>query len=48
MKKLKPSSEAAKEQIEKTYNYLYDRKDKINYGKAKRGGFHIGSGGIES
>lgn len=48
MKRMKPSSIAAEEQIKKTIGYLSRRKDKVNYGSLKRGGFHIGSGGIES
>ncbi len=45
---MKPSSEAAREQIEKTIGYLRRIKEKVNYGALKRGGCHIGSGGIES
>lgn len=48
IKRMKPESDAAKDQIEKTVRYLTDRKDMINYGSMKRGGFHIGSGAIES
>jgi len=45
---MKPSSDSAKEQIDKTIGYLSERTDKVNYGALKRGGYHIGSGGIES
>ena len=45
---MKPSSDSAKEQIDKTIDYLTERTDKCNYGALKRGGYHIGSGGIES
>jgi hypothetical protein len=48
IKRMKPKSDDAQEQIEKTVRYLTERKDMINYGSLKRGGFHIGSGGIES
>ena len=48
IKRMKPKSDTAKEQIEKTVRYLNDRKDMINYGALKKGGYHIGSGGIES
>lgn len=48
IKRMKPTSEAAGEQIEKTLVYLSNQKDKVDYGKLKRGGYHIGSGGIES
>jgi hypothetical protein len=45
---MKPQSDEAKDQIDKTVRYLDERKDMVNYGSLKRGGFHIGSGGIES
>lgn len=48
IKRMKPKSDEAKEQIEKTVRYLEERKDMVNYGSLKRGGFQIGSGGIES
>ena len=48
IKRMKPTSDSAKEQIDKTIHYLSERKDMINYGSLKRGGYHIGSGGIES
>ncbi len=46
--RMKPSSNTAKEQIKKTLRYLSKRKDKVDYGSFRRGGYHIGSGGIES
>jgi len=48
IKRMDPKSEAAKNQIDKTVGYLNERKEMINYGSLKRGGYHIGSGGIES
>jgi hypothetical protein len=48
IKRMKPTSDEAKDQIDKTVRYLDERKDMVNYGSLKRGGFHIGSGGIES
>ena len=48
IKRMKPSSDAAREQIKKTLRYLSKRKDKVDYGSFRRGGYHIGSGGIES
>ena len=48
IKRMKPSSDAAREQIEKTICYLSNHKDKVHYGSSRRGGYHIGSGGIES
>jgi hypothetical protein len=48
IKRMKPNSEAAQEHIDKTAGYLEQRNEMVNYGALKRGGFHIGSGGIES
>jgi hypothetical protein len=48
IKRMAPVSDAAKDQIDKTVKYLSKRKDMINYDSIKRGGYHIGSGGIES
>jgi hypothetical protein len=48
LKRMKPSSDDAREQINKTIGYLSKRRDKTSYGALKRGGYHIGSGGIES
>lgn len=48
IKGLKATSDEAKEEKEKTFRYLTKRKDKINYGAARRGGYDIGSGAIES
>ena len=45
IKRMKPTSDTAKEQIDKTIHYLSERKDMINYGSLKRGGYQIGSGG---
>ena len=42
------SSDAAKEQIEKTLRYLSKHKDHADHGSLKRNGYHILSGGIES
>jgi hypothetical protein len=48
MREMQPSSEAAKEQIDKTQQYLSERKGNVDYGSLKRGGYHIGSGAMES
>ncbi len=48
IKRMKPRTDEAKDQIQKTVRYLSERKDMVNYGSLKRGGYHIGSGGIES
>ena len=48
LKRMIPASPEAAEEIRKLVNYLTVHKDKINYGKLRRGGYHIGSGAIES
>jgi hypothetical protein len=48
IKSIQPASDDARKQIDKTIGYLTERKDMIKYGALKRGGYHIGSGGIES
>lgn len=48
MKRMNPSSPEAQEQIKTTLQYLTKHKNRLDYGAAKRGGYHIGSGAIES
>jgi hypothetical protein len=48
IERMKASSESAEEEIDKTVRYLNERKEMIKYGSFRRGGYHIGSGGIES
>jgi hypothetical protein len=48
MKRMSPSSPEAQKKIASTLQYLTKHKNRLNYGAAKRGGFHIGSGAIES
>jgi hypothetical protein len=45
---MKPTSQEAREKINDVVRYLSNHKDKVNYGAARRGGYHIGSGAIES
>ncbi len=45
---LEVNTDEVQKEKEKTFRYLEKRKDKINYGAAKRGGYNIGSGAIES
>ena len=45
---MEPKTEAIEEKIAKLCNYLSDHKNKTRYGAAKRAGYHIGSGAIES
>ena len=46
--RMKPTSPEAKKKIKDVVRYLSNHKEKVNYGAAKRGGYHIGSGAIES
>jgi hypothetical protein len=48
IKRMQPANEAARECIRKIVNYLSNNKDRFNYHGARRGGYAIGSGGIES
>jgi hypothetical protein len=48
IKRMKPTSQEAREKINDVVRYLSNHKDKVNYGAARRGGYHIGSGAIES
>jgi hypothetical protein len=48
MKIMEPKSDNSKEKIEKAIGYLTSHKDRTNYATAKRAGYHIGSGAIES
>jgi len=48
MNQMNPASEDAKEKNIKAVRYLSKRKEKVNFGAIKKGGYHIGSGAIES
>jgi len=48
IKRMEASSPEAKEKIKDVLRYLSNHKDKMDYGAAKRAGYHIGSGAIES
>jgi hypothetical protein len=48
LKIMAPVSFEAQEKIEKAIGYLTNNKERANYGTAKRAGYHIGSGAIES
>ena len=45
---MEPKTEETEEKITKLCNYLSDHENKTRYGAAKRAGYHIGSGAIES
>lgn len=48
IKRMKATSPETQKRIEATLQYLTKHKNRLDYGAAKRGGFHIGSGAIES
>ena len=48
IKRMEPTSPEAKEKIKDVLRYLSNHKDKMDYGAARRAGYHIGSGAIES
>ena len=48
LKIMQPVSSEAEEKITDAVRYLSKRKNQVNYGTAKRAGYHIGSGAIES
>lgn len=48
IKRMKPVNDTARNLIRKTATYLNNNKNRFNYHGAKRGGYAIGSGGIES
>ena len=45
---MKPPNNAAKEEIRKLITYLTHNRDRIHYRSDRKGGYPIGSGGIES
>jgi hypothetical protein len=45
---MQPASPEAQEKIAEVIRYLSKRKDQVNYGSAKRAGYQLGSGAIES
>ena len=48
IKRMKPASPEASKLIDKTAAYLKKHAKRLDYGTAKLGGYHIGSGAIES
>lgn len=45
---MEPRDPEASEEIRKLVGYLTNNRDRVNYGFARKGGYPIGSGGIES
>ena len=48
LKRMKPKNNIVKEQIRQLIGYLQNNRHRTNYGSARKGGYPIGSGGIES
>ncbi len=48
LKRMKPETDSAAEEIRKLIGYLKNNEERTNYGKVRKGGYPIGSGGIES
>ncbi len=48
LRSVEPVSSKAKEKLDGAIRYLINHEEGVNYGKARRGGYHIGSGAIES
>ena len=48
LRRMQPASEEALKAIDNCWVYLQNHRDRTHYGKLRRGGYPIGSGGIES
>jgi hypothetical protein len=48
LKRMKAASEVAAKAISNCWDYLHDHQNRLHYRKFRRGGYPIGSGGIES
>ena len=48
LRRMKAKTDDAAEKITSLRNYLFEHRKRVNYGAARRGGYHIGSGAIES
>jgi hypothetical protein len=48
LRRMQPASEEALKAIDNCWVYLQHHRDRTHYGKLRRGGYPIGSGGIES
>lgn len=48
LQRMKPRNEEASVEIEKALSYLENNKERLNYGSLRKGGYPLGSGGIES
>ena len=48
LRRMQPTSEEALKAIDNCWVYLNDHRGRTNYGKLRRGGYPLGSGGMES
>jgi hypothetical protein len=48
LKRMQPTSEEAAQAIANCWAYLYEHRSRTHYRKLRRGGYPLGSGGIES
>ena len=48
LRRMQPASEEARKAIDNCWVYLHAHRDRTHYGKLRRGGYPIGSGGVES
>jgi hypothetical protein len=48
LRRMQPASEEAHKAIDNGWAHLHAHRDRMHYGKLRRGGYPIGSGGIES
>ena len=48
LRRMQPASEEARKAIDNCWVYLHAHRQRTPYGKFRRGGYPIGSGGIES
>ena len=48
LRRMPPASEEARKAMDNCWVYLHAHRDRTHYGKLRRGGYPIGSGGIES
>ena len=48
LKRMQPASEEALKAIDNCWMFLHGHRNRTSYGKLRRGGYPIGSGGIES
>jgi hypothetical protein len=48
LRRMEPKNDIAQEEIRKLIGYLINNRDRVHYKSDRKGGYPIGSGGIES